>query len=996
MPLKLITGPVNSGKAGLVREAVEEAAAEGLDPTLVVPTAADSDLLRRELAGRGVTAAVRVTGFRGLWEQMARRLGFEERPLSRFRLRRIARAVVDEELSAGRLKVLAGAARSPGFAPALVDFVEELEEARASTAKFEAAMEAWGAVAPAQAGYAAELSLLCRSYRERLSAIGSADESAFVAGLLGRLEDSPGAWGTSPVLFYGFDDFGLRQLDTIAALAGIPGVEVVVSFPFEDREAFDARRWVFGRLEGLAGSEVERTGVSTSHYAQESAAALGGLERGLFRPEPESVAPGDAVEYLVGGGERAEMELVAARVARLLDEGTDPSRIAVAIRDLDTCFPLVEEVFAENGVPISMRRQVRVGDTPLVRGMLSLLACALCEQRDGAEGERLAPAFLRWLRVASGGAAAGRVDRLEQELLRGKVTTLAQLEGRWLELTGFDSNFALDSLREAFGEGPARGYRRAGEQARRLLAEACGAGAAPIMSGAEQVSARALGDLVTGFGELEWLVGVDPGFAPSVDDLVSELADREIEVGESVEAGAVTVAPPLALRARRVDALLVPRMQEGLYPKGGRDEPFLDERSRVAVDEACREAGLAALWPQPAPDRVAAERHLMHALLTRAERLLAGGHHLMTDLGEPVNPTLFQDDIDALFDPAPGQVSRALGQIAWPPASEEPRLAPSDYQRGLAAVGPKLPQPGPYDLPEGPAREALGSREQWSATSLEAYLRCPMGWLVDRYMRPGSLEPDADHLAFGSLVHEVLQELFSTMPKESRRPSPENLPALRARLEEVVEEVGASSADPVVDLIRRRGARRAVGSYLESAAASGSEFTPARFELEFGGDKEPVDLGGGLLLAGKIDRVDVSGGESIIVDYKTGKLDAGYGARKAVAAGRLQGGLYALAYAAIDPDRPPVASLYQRVAAQGDLRPRGAVSRDCDPEREDLVRGDRIDPEAFAEALEEARTAAVEAIAAIRRGELEPTDPDNCAFGRGKGCAYPGICRRLR
>jgi len=437
-------------------------------------------------------------------------------------------------------------------------------------------------------------------------------------------------------------------------------------------------------------------------------------------------------------------------------------------------------------------------------------------------------------------------------------------------------------------------------------------------------------------------------------------------------------------------------MQEGLFPKGGREEPFLDERSRAAVDEACREAGLAVLWPQPPPDRVDAERHLLHALLTRAEKLLGLGHHLMTDLGEPVNPTLFQDDVEALFDPTPGQLSRGLGQIAWPSAAEEARLAPSDYQRGLAAIVRELPDPGPYDLPEGPAREALGAREQWSATSLEAYLRCPMSWLVDRYLRPWSLEPDADHLAFGSLVHEVLQELFKTVPEEARRPCPENLPVLRARLDWVVEEVAPSSADPVVDLVRRRGARRAVGSYLESAAASGTEFTPERFELEFGGEKEPVDLGDELLLAGKIDRVDLHDGQAIIVDYKTGKVDAAYGAKKAVTAGNLQGGLYALAYAAIDPASTPAASLYQRVAAQGDLRPRGAVSRDCDPERGDLVRGDRVDAEAFGEALEGARTAAVEAIAAIRRGELEPTDPENCKFGRGKGCAYPGICRRLR
>lgn len=996
MPLKLITGPVNSGKAGLVLDGVQAAAADGRDPVLVVPTAADSDRLRRELAGREVGHAVRVTGFRGLWELLARRLGVEERPLSGFRLRRVARTVIDEELAAGRLAVLAGAAGSDGFAPALVDFVEELGEVRASPAKFEAAMEAWSAAAPSQAAYAAEVALLCRRYRERLAAISAADESAFVTGLLALLEESPGAWGESPVFFYGFDDLSLRQLDTVAALAGLAGSEVVVSFPFEDREAFEARRWINGRLEELAGAGIQATGVSTSHYADASAGALGGLERELFRAEPSRVDPGAAVERIVGGGERAEMELVAARVRSLIEGGTDPSRIAVAIRDLETSAPLVEEVFAETGVAITMRRRVRIGETALVRAVLALLDCALCDDPTGAAGARLAPDFLLWLRASSGRKSPGRLDRLEQEYLRGRITTLAELEERWLALTGFDSNFALDGLREAFGEGPARGYRRAGEQARRLLAESCGAGSAPTMAGAELVSAAALGDLVAGFEELEWLVGVDPAFAPSPADLTAELADREIEVGESAEAGAVTVAPPLDLRARRVDALLVPRMQEGLYPMGGRDEPFLDERSRAAVDAACRGAGIPALWPNTAPDRVEAERHLLHALLTRAEKLLAFGHHLMSDLGDPVNPTLFQDDIEALFDPEPSLLARPLGAIEWPPEPEEPRLAPSDYQRGLASIPRAQPEPGPYSLPEGPLREALGAREQWSATTLEAYLRCPMSWLVDRYLRPWRLEPDADNLAFGSLVHDVLQELFSSVPEEARRPNDENLPALRARLDEVLGEVEPTSPDPVTDLVRRRSARRAILNYLDEAAASGTGFSPASFELEFGGEKEPVDLGGGLLLAGKIDRVDLGGDRSIIIDYKTGKVGPDYGAKKAVRAGNLQAGLYALAYGELDPGHRPAASLYQRVAAQGDLRPRGAVSRECDPDREDLVGGDRVDEEAFDEMLAEARAAAIEAIAAIRGGELEPPDPENCAFGRGSGCAYPGICRRLR
>ncbi|MFM9127922.1 MAG: hypothetical protein ACKOTA_10315, partial [Solirubrobacterales bacterium] len=246
MPLKLITGPVNSGKAGLVREAVEQAAAEGLEPTLVVPTAADSDLLRRELAGRGVTAAVKVTGFRGLWEQMARRLGFDPRPLSRFRLQRIARVVTDEALEKRALgSSLRFSAAEDGFAPALVQFAEELGDAGAGPDRFDAVMEAWAQAEPSLACYAGDLAFLYRAYRTRLEALGARDESGFVSELLAALAADPKAWGEAPVFLYGFDDFPGRQLATIEALAGPAGAAVELSFPFEQRAAFEAREPVF-------------------------------------------------------------------------------------------------------------------------------------------------------------------------------------------------------------------------------------------------------------------------------------------------------------------------------------------------------------------------------------------------------------------------------------------------------------------------------------------------------------------------------------------------------------------------------------------------------------------------------------------------------------------------------------------------------------------------------------------------------------------------------
>ena len=66
MPITLITGPANAGKAQLVMDAVRRHRAHGAEPLLVLPTGADADHYLRELAADGVALGVRVERFDGL------------------------------------------------------------------------------------------------------------------------------------------------------------------------------------------------------------------------------------------------------------------------------------------------------------------------------------------------------------------------------------------------------------------------------------------------------------------------------------------------------------------------------------------------------------------------------------------------------------------------------------------------------------------------------------------------------------------------------------------------------------------------------------------------------------------------------------------------------------------------------------------------------------------------------------------------------------------
>ena len=75
MPITLITGPANAGKAREVMDAVRGHLARGEEPLLLVPTRADVERYRRELALEGTVLGARVERFEGLIGEMVRRAG---------------------------------------------------------------------------------------------------------------------------------------------------------------------------------------------------------------------------------------------------------------------------------------------------------------------------------------------------------------------------------------------------------------------------------------------------------------------------------------------------------------------------------------------------------------------------------------------------------------------------------------------------------------------------------------------------------------------------------------------------------------------------------------------------------------------------------------------------------------------------------------------------------------------------------------------------------
>lgn len=149
-----------------------------------------------------------------------------------------------------------------------------------------------------------------------------------------------------------------------------------------------------------------------------------------------------------------------------------------------------------------------------------------------------------------------------------------------------------------------------------------------------------------------------------------------------------------------------------------------------------------------------------------------------------------------------------------------------------------------------------------------------------------------------------------------------------------------------------------------------------------------------MTLRGKVDRIDIApdGSGAVVRDYKTSRSVPGAAAFESE--GKLQLQLYmALVRDRLDLD--VIGGLYQPLGARGrDRRPRGMVLKG-DPRADglDLVRSDRLEPEAFEAELDRAVELAVERAAALRAGKI---DRKPIGGSCPKYCTYQPICRLER
>ena len=263
---------------------------------------------------------------------------------------------------------------------------------------------------------------------------------------------------------------------------------------------------------------------------------------------------------------------------------------------------------------------------------------------------------------------------------------------------------------------------------------------------------------------------------------------------------------------------------------------------------------------------------------------------------------------------------------------------------------------------------------------------------MERVIDPKTIDAEPDPLLRGQVVHTTLNRFYSALPKElgSDRVTPANLDAalslVRGCLDDAIQSGVRLDLTPLQEAELRQTLLVDLEGFVRDEAASEIAFEPRRFEVAFGSERAApelqrgLELGDGLRLSGKIDRIDIDpfSARGIVQDYKSGA--GAHSARDIDRELRLQIPLYVLVLrdlVGVEPMGGVYRALSGRRVARGMLR---ASAKDDLP---GFARQDYLDDDDFWAQTETARERATDFALRIRDGDVQH-DP------KGDGC--PSWC----
>lgn len=720
------------------------------------------------------------------------------------------------------------AAEAAGGAGALIQTLRELEEghledtdghpSRGSVPADEPAPDP-GAVSKSLRGTAtlpphlAGLDALYQSYRRVFrEEVAGGSLTRLVWNAIRRVPDSEYVRRLRALIYYGvYDLTGVQALLLRTVGSAVP--ETVLFAPLV-RDALPCR-YAERKLErelGIAAGEWEDCGTADTVTAAGPPISPGVVDR-MFEPQaPGPPRPAERFSVTVAPGTEAEVEAAASRIRTWLDDRIAPHRIGVLARSLEGYEPHVTRLFGEAHIPFVMRAPASPG--PVARAHLLMLQCI---EEDLPLRAVLDLALTPWSRAQdfakeSPGGGVGSWERLAREAgvsfgwetWRGLQRFESRKEDEWRGWSGLLS--WADAIRRGGRKiRAAPSWPRARAAFLALRDELLDLEALRRDESFEQ-TARIL-EIV---GKGAWghrgdsPEGTEP--RPPLDparylEALSRALSAPERSGPDLDREGVRVLDVMTARGFSFDAVILLGLNEGMFPRVRREDPFLRDPERHRLN---RQGRFALALAQESYEE---ERQLFWIALGSAERQLVLSYRRSDDEGQPLLQSWYLDELERRL--VPGAVTQI--PLAHSARLEESghlaRLSPQLWAAGQALRG-RLPRLA-ADLQTARLGHQIdldhldSERNRWdgkagrpaaywtrvlergvSPSALKTYGRCPFQFFAGNILKleplgeaPPLIEPDGPFLGryLHSLLHEVLAEVTGPESSPGRTPTPEKL-----------------------------------------------------------------------------------------------------------------------------------------------------------------------------------------------------------------------------
>lgn len=757
-----------------------------------------------------------------------------------------------------------------------------------------------------------DVALLYAAYDARLRS-GGRDARSRVQKLRDALPQASYLRGKD-VYFDGFSYFNKTEEGIL--LTALTQAESITVTLLGDRSATEIFQNALRQRQRLVRM-AQQTGCRCTMEFMEPAGntPLAHLEKYFFGAEaPTREGGGDQVRLYEATTAYAEVEYVSAQIRQMLRGGYRCRDIAVTARDLTEYAPVLEHIFARDGIPVYMSRRSDILQKP----PLLLVLGALDAVTGGFEYEDM----FRYLKTGLAGIDRAECDKLENYVvlweIRGKmwlrdVPWTANPDGYGAEMTPErrERLEEINAIREKVRLPLLPLYENmkspsaAADKAAALYRFARQAGVPQLLG--QQVQALMQSGRVQTAEEYRQLWEI---FCTVLDQFAEILGDTAL-TGEEfcrmlrlvltqysvgtipATLDQVKVSEMTRADRRTVRALFLLGCNDHLLPRVDQAGGILDRRDRAFLREHDLPLADATF------DELDQELQNIYSTLTRPTELLHVSYPTVSLDGSALRPAFVVERIRRLLPDVAlvredGEYRLTVPATALEAAGRSPDSALAAYFRADPRTEPVLEAIGRAKLLDrgrlSPAavRTLYGTQVQMSASRMDRMKSCHFGYFMEYGLRAkerkaaGFQAPE-----IGTFIHYLLENVLRAVRDRGGFDS-----VTQPELDALVQRYIREYADTRIDRYSEKSARfRYLFERLQRTACAivnnvademrRSDFKLMEFELSFGGreadlpavsvEREDISL----RLVGKVDRVDgwVKDGKLYlrVVDYKTGR-----------------------------------------------------------------------------------------------------------------------------